>query len=233
MSDRPIRSTFARRPATLAALGIDLADLAQLKRAWSGFGIDVRLVPFEGIRALKEQRVNAFIVRLDPGAKPLLHTIRAMDEFQNALIYAVGEDADIAGMAEFEISVLMPDLSEESAVEAIQNTYQLLVHQMRRYARIPMVIPVKVTSGAFTVSAVSRNISAGGIRLSLIEPADAQMVALHPDKVSQITFDAPNKARFHLPSTLVRTSKNSVGFEFMGSPDQEELKHWLDRHLQR
>src|SRR5260221_6387036 len=127
------RSTFAHRTATLAALGIELADLGPLKSAWSKFGIDVRLVAFEGIRSLKEQRVNAFIVRLDAGVKPLLHTVRAMDEFQNALIYAVGEDADVAGMAEVEIGGLMPDLSEDSAVEAIQNTYQLLMHQMRRY----------------------------------------------------------------------------------------------------
>jgi hypothetical protein len=59
------------------------------------------------------------------------------------------------------------------------------------------------------------------------------MVALQADKISQISFDAPHAARFHLPSTLVRKSKNSVGFEFVNSPDQEALKNWLDRHLQR
>jgi hypothetical protein len=227
------RSTFAHRIANVAAIGIELSDLAQLQSAWSKFGVEVHLIAYEGIRSLRGPHINAFIVRLDPGVKPILQTIRAMDEFHNSLIYAVGTDADIQGMAEFEIGVLMPDLSEDSAVEAIQNTYQLLMNQMRRYARIPMVIPVKVTAGAFTISAVSRNISAGGIRLSVVEPADAQLAALQPDKVSQITFEAPHKARFHLPSTLVRKSKNSVGFEFMGSPDQEELKHWLDRHLQR
>jgi hypothetical protein len=233
MSDRPIRATFAHRTATLAVLGIEPSSLAALKSAWLKFGIEVRPVAFEGIRSLKEQRVTAFIARLDAGVKPLLHTIRAMDEFQNSLIYAVGDDADIAGMAELEISVLMPDLSEDSAVEAIQNTYQLLMHQMRRYARIPMVIPVKVTTGAFTITAVSRNISAGGIRLSLVEPAEAQFMALRPDTVSQITFEAPHASRFHLPSTMVRKEKNSVGFEFMGSPDKEELRHWLDKRLQR
>ena len=59
------------------------------------------------------------------------------------------------------------------------------------------------------------------------------LVALQPENISQITFDAPHAARFHLPSTLVRKSKNSVGFEFVSSPDQESLKSWIDKHLQR
>ena len=227
------KKTFVHRVATVAAVGIETSALEELKAAWMMFGIEVRLVPYEGLRSLKETTINAFVVRLDAGAKTVLQTVRSMDKYQHTLIYGLGQDADIAGLAEFEISVLMPDLTEDSVLEAIQNTYQLLLNQMRRHARIPMVIPVKVTAGAFTISAVSRNISAGGIRLSLVEPAEAQMVALQPDHISQITFDAPQAARFHLPSTLVRKSKNSVGFEFQVSPDQQELKHWLDRHLQK
>jgi hypothetical protein len=227
------RATFANRIATVAAIGIEPSLLDPLQDSWKMFGIDVCLVPYEGQSSLHGATINAFIVRLDTGARPLLQTIRSVDRYQHTLIYGVGKDAAIADLAEFEISVLMPDLSEDSVVAAIQNTYQLLLNQMRRYARIPMVIPVKVTAGAFTMDAVSSNISAGGIRLSLTEPADAQMVALRDDGVSQITFQAPHAARFHLPSTLVRKSKNSVGFEFQVSPGQEELKNWLDRHLAR
>lgn len=227
------KKTFVHRVATVAAVGIEPSSLEELKAAWRMFGIEVRLVPYEGLRSLKDQTINAFVVKLGSGARPVLQTIRSMDKYQHTLIYGVGEDADIVGLAEFEISVLMPDLKEDSVIEAIQNTYQLLLNQMRRHARIPMVIPVKVTAGAFTISAVSRNISAGGIRLSLVEPAEAQMVALQPENISQISFEAPHAARFHLPSVLVRKSKNSVGFEFQVSPDQQELKHWLDQHLQK
>ena len=227
------RSTIAHRTAILAAVGIASSELETLQTAWKMFGVAVQILPYEGLRSLKDKPINAFIVRLHGGAKSVLQTIRSIEKYQRALIYGVGGDTDITELAEYEISVLMPDLSEDSAIEAIQNTYQLLLHQMRRHARIPMVMPVKVTAGAFTLRAVSRNISAGGIRISLSEPAEAQMVALQPDKVSQITFDAPHAARFHLPSTLVRKSKNSVGFEFVSSPDQESLKHWLDKHLQR
>lgn len=227
------KQTFVHRVATVAAVGIELSALEELKASWRMFGIEVRLVSYDGPRSLKDNHINAFIVKLDAGAKPILQSIRSIDKYQHTLIYGVGLEAVIVGLAEFEISVLMPDLKEDSVIEAIQNTYQLLLNQMRRHARIPMVFPVKVTAGAFTISAVSRNISAGGIRLSLVEPAEAQMVALQPENISQITFDAPHAARFHLPSTLVRKSKNSVGFEFQVSPDQQELKHWLDRHLQK
>ncbi len=227
------RSTFANRIAAVAAIGIEPSSLEVLKTSWKMFGIDVHLVPYEGPASLMGETINAFIVRLDAGARPLLQKIRAFEKYQHTLIYGVGRDAVIAELAEFEISVLMPDLSEESVVPAIQNTYQLLLNQMRRYARIPMVLPVKVTAGAFTMDAVSSNISAGGIRVCLTEPAEAQMMALRDDGISQITFQAPHAARFHLPSTLVRKSKNSVGFEFQVSPDQQELKHWLDSHLAR
>jgi hypothetical protein len=229
----PNRSTLAHRTAVLAAIGIETSALSDLQSAWKMFGVAVQVVPYEGLRSLKDKPINAFVVRVNAGAKPVLQTIRSMDKYQHSLIYGVGFEADVLDLAGFEISVLMPDLSEESAIEAIQNTYQLLLNQMRRHARIPMVVPVKVVAGAFTLQAVSRNISAGGIRISLTEPAEAQMVALQADKISQISFDAPHAARFHLPSTLVRKSKNSVGFEFVNSPDQEALRSWLDRHLHR
>src|SRR4051812_6783020 len=219
------------RAATIAAVGIETSELDVLVASWKMFGVGVSIIPYEGLRSLKDKVINAFIARLDAGVKPVLQAIRSVEKYQNALIYGVGSDTDILSLAEFEIKVLMPDLSEESAIEAIRNTYQLLLNQMRRHARIPMVGPVKVVAGAFTLQAVSRNISAGGIRLSLIEPAEAQMVALKEDSISQISFDAPHTARFHLPSTLVRKSKNSVGFQFVNSPDQESLKHWIDLHL--
>ena len=63
--------------------------------------------------------------------------------------------------------------------------------------------------------------------------ADAELVALQPDSVSQISFEAPHSAKFHLPSTLVRKSKRSIGFQFVNSPAQEELKTWLDKYLQK
>src|SRR4051812_36094450 len=191
------------RAATIAAVGIETSELDVLVASWKMFGVGVSIIPYEGLRSLKDKTVNAFIARLDAGVKPVLEAIRAVEKYHNALIYGVGSDTDILSLAEFEISVLMPDLKEESVIEAIQNTHQLLLNQMRRHARIPMVVPVKVTAGAFTLQAVSRNISAGGMRVSLVEPADAQMVALQDDTISQITFDAPHAARFHLPSTVV------------------------------
>lgn len=226
------RNSFLGRTAVLCAVGIDPLDLEPLSEAWRNYGIQVKVVPYEGEPSITGQ-LNAFIVKLDEGARTILRSIRENESHRNTLIYAVGNEADILAMAEFEISVLMPELSEESAIEAIQNTYQLLLNQMRKHARIPMVIPVKVVAGAFVMNAVSRNISAGGIRLSLVDADDAEMVVLQPDTVSQVSFDAPNAARFHLPSTLIRKSKHSIGFEFMGSPDKEELKTWLDKYLQR
>src|SRR5690242_8319748 len=124
------KKTFVHRVATVAAVGIEPSALEELKSAWLMFGIEVRLVPYEGLRTLKDQTINAFVVRLGSGAKSVLQAIRSMDKYQHTLIYGVGEDADIVGMAEFEISVLMPDLKEDSVIEAIQNTYQLLLNQM-------------------------------------------------------------------------------------------------------
>jgi hypothetical protein len=226
------RSSFVGRIANLCAVGIDPLDLEPLSEAWRNYGIQVKVVPYDGIASSKEQ-INAFIVRLDHSARGVLQRIRGDERHHQTLIYALGDESDVMTLAEFEISVLMPDLTEESAIEAIQNTYQLLLNQMRKYARIPMVIPVKVVAGAFAMNAVSRNISAGGIRLSLVEPEDAELVALQPDTVSQVSFEAPNAARFHLPSTLIRKSKHSIGFQFVSSPDKEELKTWLDKYLQK
>src|SRR5437879_11564602 len=107
------RSTFAHRIATLAAIGIAPSELEQLKSAWKMFGVAVQVVPYEGLRSLKDKPINAFIVRLNAAAKPVLQTIRSLDKYQHSLIYGVGGDTDILELAGYEISVRMQDLKDD------------------------------------------------------------------------------------------------------------------------
>src|SRR5438128_10771845 len=111
------RNSFVGRIAVVCAVGIDPLDLEPLSEAWRNYGIQVKVVPYEGARSLTGQ-INAFIVRLDDGARGILQGIRGNDAHHQTLIYAVGDESSVVTMAEFEISVLMPDLSEESAIEA-------------------------------------------------------------------------------------------------------------------
>src|SRR3954464_14997369 len=104
------RKTFTHRNATLAAVGIEPSELEVLRTSWEMFGVGVNILPYEGLRSLKDKNVNAFIARLDAGAKPVLEAIRSVEKYHNALIYGVGSDTDILSLAQFEISVLMPDL---------------------------------------------------------------------------------------------------------------------------
>ena len=218
-------------PSTLAVVGIDFAHLEIFSSTLKKFGVPVQMATFDPKHAL--QNVSAFIVRLDAGAEAILATIRATQEFEDTLIYAIGTPADVLNMrlADFDISVLLPDLSPPSVTEAVQSTFQLLLHQLRRYARIPIVTTVQMGTGESCVHAISKNVSAGGISVVFLNAAAA--VQIQADTVLQVSFSLPNSGRFHLSSVPVLRSEKAASFQFTGSPDQEELKDWIDKYLQK
>jgi hypothetical protein len=218
-------------PSTLAAIGIDLAQLEVFTSSLKKFGVPATARTFDPNQLPKN--VTAFIVRLEPGVEATLETIRAKAEFSDTLIYAIGTPADVLNMhlVEYEISVLLTDLSAPSVTEAVQSTYQLLLHQLRRYARIPIVTAVQMGTGKNCVHAISKNVSAGGISVVFLNGAAAAQI--QADTVLQVSFSLPGSGRFHLSSVPVMRSEKAASFQFIGSPDQEELKDWIDKYLQK
>jgi hypothetical protein len=218
-------------PTTLAAIGIELTHLEVFSSSLKKFGVPVNVAIHDPKHLPKN--VTAFVIRLEPGAEASLSAIRANPEFEDTLIYAVGKPSDILNMhlADFDISVLLPDLSAPSVAEAVQSTYQLLLHQLRRYARIPIVTAVQLGTGENCVHAISKNVSAGGISVVLLSSAAAAQI--QADTVLQVSFSLPDSGRFHLSSVPVMRSEKAASFQFIGSPDQEELKDWIDKYLQK
>jgi hypothetical protein len=229
----PAEAAPAKKTPTLAAIGIDLKQLDFFKTSLQKCCIQIDVAAYDFAKPPKNADVNAFVVRLDANAEEVLTKIRSAEEFRDTLIYAVGSGADVmnANLTEFEISVLLPDLSAPSVTDAVQSTYQLLLHQLRRYARIPIVTPVLIGTGDSSVKAISRNVSAGGMSLSLLSAG--ALDALQSEPVLQVSFSLPHSNRFHLSSVIVRKADKLINFQFLGSPDQEELKAWIDRYLQK
>jgi hypothetical protein len=223
----------AKKNQMLAAIGIELAHLEFFKTSLEKYGVPMQVAAYDFGRPPKRADVSAFIVRLGAGAEEALTKIRAHEEFRDTLIYAVGTGGDLlnANLSEFEISVLLPDLSAPSVTDAVQSTYQLLLHQLRRYARIPIVTPVLVGAGDNSVKGISRNVSAGGMSMSLLTAGSLD--AMQSEPVIQVSFSLPHSGRFHLSSVIVRKADKLANFQFLGSPDQEELKGWIDRYLQK
>jgi hypothetical protein len=235
----PAQAVTAKKPAILAAVGVDAAQLDLFKTSLQKLGIQAQPTAYDPKRPPQGIEVSAFIVRLGSGAEEILTTIRSRAEHHDTLIYAVGTEGDVMGLAQFEISVLLPDLSPPSVTEAVQTTYQLLLHQIRRYARIPIVIPVQMGVGETSMMGISKNISAGGMSVSFLPnssgtpAAVAALAQLQPNTVLQTSFNLPHSSRFHMSSVLVRKSEKMASFQFLGSPDQEELKVWIDKYLQK
>jgi PilZ domain len=223
----------AKKTQIFAAIGIDLAHLEFFKTSLDKYGVQMQLATYDIDRPPKNADVNAFIVRVGVAAEDVLTKIRSEEKFRDTLIYAVGTGGDLlnANLSEFEINVLLPDLSAPSVTDAVQSTYQLLLHQLRRYARIPIVTPVLLGTGDNSVRGISRNVSAGGMSLSLLSAGSLD--ALQSEPFIQVSFSLPHSSRFHLSSVMVRKADKLVNFQFLGSPDQEELKGWIDRYLQK
>src|SRR5882724_5855274 len=117
-----------KKAAMLAAIGVDASQLDLFKSSLQKLGIQVQPTAYDPKHPPQGADVSAFVVRLGAGAEEALTSIRSVPEHQDTVIYAVGSESDVMGLAQFESSVLIPDLSPPSVNDAVQSTYQLLLH---------------------------------------------------------------------------------------------------------
>lgn len=161
----PIRRFSAR-----AAL-VDLHEntTALLSECFRQFGIDAICMTGDKAERLGKEKFEACVVRVGSKAAPVLESARKSRSNNRMVIYGLGGSAkDALGLSEYGINAVFEEpLERSAAVKLVRSTQMLVLHELRRYARIPVVTPVTVMAGAnhrqFEASSVE--ISSGGMSL--------------------------------------------------------------------
>jgi len=220
----------SRKTAARAAL-VDLHEPARsvLTECFKQFGIETVSLNGDAPAYLLKQKFEACIVRLGNDAEPLMQAVRTSPSNSRMIIYGLGGSAqDAMRYSKYGINAIFREPLERSAtLKLVRATQSLVLHEFRRYVRIPVITEVSiVTSDSRRFTASSREISAGGMSLSTAEE-------LSTGQAVEISF-----ALLTLPRTWVRAAiswRRGKNFGIRFDPEDERrarIKAWVDAYLE-
>src|SRR5262249_16326692 len=122
---------------------------------------------------LQKEKFDACILRLDAASEPVMETVRSSASNQRMVIYGLGGSAQEAmKFSKYGINAMFQEpIERSSALKLVRATHMLVLHEFRRYVRVPVMTEVAISrpDGGSAFNAISREISVGGMSLESAE----------------------------------------------------------------
>jgi PilZ domain len=220
-------------PTKKAAARIALVDLKDgtrtiLSECFKQFGIESVIMAANASERLKKEKFEACVVKLGPGAQAVMEAIRTSPSNSRLVLYGLGGSAQEAmRYSKYGINAIFQEPVERSAaLKLVRATNMLVLHEFRRYVRIPVVTEVQV-KGPKKFTATTLELSSGGMSIRSAEEVGAG----HAVEVSFALLTLP---RIWVRGNITwRKPKHSFGVRFDTTDDRRrKLKEWIDAYLE-
>jgi hypothetical protein len=212
---------------------VDMKEPARstLSECFRQFGIESVALNGNAAERLKKEKFEACVVKLVPASQMVMESARTSPSNSRIVLYAVGGSAQEAmGYSKYGINAIFHEpLERPSVLKLVRATQMLVLHEMRRYVRIPVITEIAFAmSDGRKVTATSVEISSGGMSLR-----SAEDIAV--GQSGEISF-----ALLTLPRIWVRcgvTWRNlngkTFGIRFDAQDDRRfRIKEWIDAYLE-
>lgn len=221
------------KKTTARAALVDVKDSAKtlLAECFRQFGVETVFMGADAPERLKKEKFQACVVRLDADATAVLDAVRSSSSNSRMVIYGVGGSVqDAMKYSKFGINAIFNEpLERPTALKLVRATQMLMVHELRRYVRIPVITEVSVDLGGnerFTAS--SLELSSGGMSLkSREEIASNQSV--------EVSFALMTLPRISLKGNVSWRNRadNTFGVRFdVQDPRRLKIKAWIDSYFE-
>jgi len=222
----------SRKAAARAAL-IDMKEPARsiLSDCFRQFGVETVEMNGNAADRLMKEKFEACVVKLAPGADAVMESVRTSASNSRMVIYGLGGSVQEAmKFSKYGINAVFNEpLERPAALKLVRATQMLVLHEFRRYVRIPVITEISiVTSDNRKFSGTSHEISSGG--MSLRSPEE-----LTAGQGVEVSF-----ALLTLPRLWVRgfvtwrkPAAKSFGIRFDVQDDRRmRIKEWIDAYLE-
>src|ERR1700751_5901252 len=160
-----------------AAARIALVDLKHTARSilsecFKQFGIEAVVMSGNAVERLKREKFEACVVKLGPGAQAVMEAVRPSPSNSRLVLYGLGGSAQEAmRYSKYGINAIFQEPVERSAaLKLVRATNMLVLHEFRRYVRIPVVTEVAVQIGeGKKLTATTIEVSSGGMSVKSTE----------------------------------------------------------------
>ena len=222
----PVRKAGAR-----TAL-VNLKDSARslLSECFRQFGIETVAMSANAAERLQTEKFEACVLTLDSGAEAVMQAARSSPSNSRLVIYGLGGSAqDAMRYSKHCINAMFHEPLERSAtLKLMRSTRPLVLHEFRRYARIPVMTDVTVVaadSSRFLVT--SQEISAGGMSMK-------GTAKLEPGQLVEVSFSVLTLPHIRLRGYVSwKKPDKSVGIRFDANDERRQrLREWIVSYVE-
>lgn len=212
---------------------VDLQEPSRnlLTECFRQFGIESISMTSDKADRLASEKFEACVIRVGSHAAPVLESARRSRSNNRMVIYGVGGTVkDAMKLSQYGINAVFNEpLERPSALKLVRATQMLVLHEFRRYVRIPVSTQVSLVVGPSRhVDATSHEISSGGMSLKGSED-------LAPGTSVEASFALLTLPRIWVRGTVSWNKKESKMFGVRFDPRDERrlrIKEWVDAYLE-
>ena len=232
MSSTTVAAISGKITARIASIHIDPACNSFLNDCFRQFGITVVPADDDPVMLLNRQKFEACVLRLyDPDADRILKATRNSPSNRRLVIYGIARNTQEAlRYSAYGINAVLDEpLDRQSVLKVVRATHLLVIHELRRYVRIPVVSQVEIDTGnrtPFTVTAVE--VSSGGMSVRSLSPLPkADSIRLN------LALPGLEKLSVRAFVCWYRDSDKIYGLRFDPTDERRlRVRGWIDQYLE-
>jgi hypothetical protein len=178
---------------------------------------------------LRQEKFEACVVNLNPAAEAVMESARTSPSNTRIVLYGLGGSAHEAmRYSKYGINAMFQEpLERPATLKLVRATHMLVLHEFRRYARVPIMTEVTVVGqDGRRLVASSLDVSSGGMSLKTAEdmPAGTNV---------EISFSLLTLPRVNVRGAVTWRKSKSLGLRFdVDDERRQKVKDWVASYLE-
>ena len=222
-------SPIVRKSAARTALvGLSDSSRVLLAECFRQFNIETVPITSNAAERLRKEKFEACVLALGDGADSVMESARSSPPNSRCVIYGMGGNAQEAmRYSKYGINAIFNEpLERPAALKLVRATRMLVLHEFRRYVRIPVMTEVSVVGDGRRISASSIEISSGGMS---VKSAEDFSMGTNVD----VAFSLMTLPRVNVKGTISWRKPKSIGIRFDAADERrQKIKIWIDSYLE-
>jgi len=231
MSSTTVAAISGKITARIASIHIDPACNSFLNDCFKQFGILVVPADDDPVTLLNRQKFEACVLRLyDPDADRILKAARNSVSNRRLVVYGIARNTQEAlRYSAYGINAVLDEpLDRQSVLKVVRATHLLVIHELRRYVRIPVVSQVEVEVANRTLTVTAVEVSSGGMSVRNATP-------LPTGEAIRLNLALPGLEKLSVRAFVCwyRDSDKIYGLRFDPTDERRlRVRGWIDQYLE-
>ena len=224
--------TNKKTSARVALVDLEDPTRSLLADCFRQFGMEARFLEVDAVGRLQKEKFEACVVKMGPLAQPVMESARTSPSNKRIVLYAIGGTVQEAlKHSKYGINAVFQEPLERPAVlKLVRSTQMLVLHELRRYARIPIIteVSVAVVDGR-RIKATSIEISSGGMSMR----SGNEVVAV--GQSVELSFSLLTLPKAAVRGTVIwkNPASQTFGVHFDKTDDRRlRIKEWVEGCLE-